>query len=131
MGKQSGCGCRAGKVKNATPKVSVVDLPKKKTGRAAQRRKYNRHNNINPTDKMINHNDQKYSDIDSAARKQKDFIIKDQTFFWIALGSGSRTHPAEFNHDLLNQRTHHQKAPKGVNGGDIQREIREAEIEYF
>jgi len=80
---------------------------------------------------MTNHNDQKYSDYDYAARKQKDVIVKDQTFFWIALGPGSRTHPTEFNHDILQQRTHHQKAPKGVDDRDIQKEIREAEIECF
>lgn len=41
-GKVHGSLARAGKVRNQTPKVPKQEKPKKKTGRAAQRAKYNR-----------------------------------------------------------------------------------------
>lgn len=50
MGKQHGSLARAGKVKSQTPVVSAkVDAPKKVTGRAAMRKKYNRRI-VNQTD---------------------------------------------------------------------------------
>ncbi|KAJ2598980.1 40S ribosomal protein S30 [Coemansia sp. RSA 1722] len=42
MGKVHGSLTRAGKVKNQTAKVEPTDKPKKLTGRANKREKYNR-----------------------------------------------------------------------------------------
>uniref|UniRef100_A0A6B2LXG6 40S ribosomal protein S30 n=1 Tax=Arcella intermedia TaxID=1963864 RepID=A0A6B2LXG6_9EUKA len=42
MGKQHGGLARAGKVKNATPKVAKKEKKKEKTGRAKKRWQYNK-----------------------------------------------------------------------------------------
>ncbi|PVV03464.1 hypothetical protein BB560_002049 [Smittium megazygosporum] len=42
MGKVHGSLTRAGKVRSQAPKVEKTDKPKKKTGRALKRIKYNR-----------------------------------------------------------------------------------------
>jgi len=42
MGKQHGGLARAGKVKNATPKVAVTEKDKPKVGRAKKRAQYNK-----------------------------------------------------------------------------------------
>eukprot|EP01124_Arcella_intermedia_P034889 TRINITY_DN873_c0_g1_i1.p1 TRINITY_DN873_c0_g1~~TRINITY_DN873_c0_g1_i1.p1 ORF type:complete len:128 (-),score=28.13 TRINITY_DN873_c0_g1_i1:65-448(-) len=106
MGKQCGCGCRAGKVKNQTPKVSPSDeKPKPKTGRTKQRAKYNARISSSPADL----HDYESLTIDSNASSRKQLPIHQKyESYWISMGPGSRTFRADFNEDLLHQRSHHQ-----------------------
>jgi small subunit ribosomal protein S30e len=129
MGKVCGCGCRAGKVKNQTPKVERQEKEKKETGRANMRSKFNkRQSNSTPfavVEKVIDNK------LDFATRKScsKFFVFYEgsqkatHSDYFIPLKDSSRTFRTEYNNDLAFQRSHSQKS-KGVDNRDIQEEKR-------
>jgi len=131
MGKRGGGLSRAGKVRGQTPKIEPQNLPKKATGRAKTRRRYNM---IRDTQHLRSEHRARAT---LAAAVESPTGVHEGKLHIVTSDKANRTRrydliPTGVRSVLVQEpRSHHQKVKRGVEDRAIQAEIRADILDQF